>query len=193
MTQFLLFPASLRQDSHQRRLLGHFAPILLRHGTVDILPPSEIDLPLFNQDLEHEPAIRSRLRALHARFRAASALVVATPEYNGHVPAYLKNTLDWVSRLPRLEPVANALQDKPVLLASASTGWSGGLLGLRDARSIFSYLGGLVFARQICVCDAEQWRQGDGFSFAPDFAAFIETTIAEFAALSARVAVPTQA
>lgn len=193
MTQFLLFPGSLRHDSHQRRLLNHFAPIFARHGSIDILPPSEIDLPLFNQDLETDPAIRSHLRALHARFSAAQALVIATPEYNGHVPAYLKNTLDWVSRLPRLEPAANAFQDKPVLLASASTGWSGGVLGLRDARSIFSYLGGLVFPRHICVCDADQWRQGDDFSFAPDFADFIATSITDFAALAARVAVPVEA
>jgi chromate reductase, NAD(P)H dehydrogenase (quinone) len=182
--KLLLFPASLRAASHQRRLADHFAQALCETCEIDVLAAGEADLPIFNQDLEAEPGVLERAAAAHRRFAAAEGLVVATPEYNGHVSAYLKNTVDWVSRLPRIDPAAaDAFRGKPVLLASASTGWSGGLLGLRDARTLFAYLGCLVSAEQICVSDADHWAAQESFVFEPAFAGYIDRVLEGFVGL----------
>ena len=181
--RLLFFPASLRRQSHQRSLLDYFAESLIGSCEIDMLKPEDVNLPLFNQDLEQSEPVRSEVIALQARFKAADGFVVASPEYNGHLSPYLKNTVDWVSRLPRIDAnYANEspFRGKPVLLASASTGWTGGLLGLQSARSVFSYLGCLVTADQICVSDAEQWVVNDRFRFEDAFTEHIRKTLSAF-------------
>ena len=184
--RLLLFPGSLRRNSHQRRLLDYVGTIIGDRAAIDLVGPTDIDLPIFNQDLEASPAIFSHVQAVHARFSAAHGIIAASPEYNGHVSPYLKNTVDWVSRLPRIDAHCqerDAFRAKPLLLASASTGWSGGLLGLRDARTLFSYLGCLVGADQICVSDAAHWAATGAFVFEPGFSTFIEQTVIRFLTL----------
>lgn len=181
--RLLLFPASLRRQSYQRRLIDHFAASIGGSCEIDVLIPGDVNLPLFNQDLEQSESVLSEVMALQARFKAADGVIVASPEYNGHLSPYLKNTLDWVSRLPRIDAryaTDNPFRGKPVLLASASTGWTGGLLGLQSARSVFSYLGCLVAADQICVSDAEQWIVNDRFCFEGAFTEHIRKTLMSF-------------
>ena len=189
--RLLLFPASLRRQSHQRRLADYFAARLGGACAIDMLAAGQVELPLFNQDLESEPDVLERVVALHRRFQAADGLIVVSPEYNGHVSPYLKNTVDWISRLPRIDPgyaADNPFRGKPLLLASASTGWTGGLLGLKDARSVFAYLGALVVPDQICVSDAGQWADGGDFRFDPAFADHIGRVLQAFCALTGRLA-----
>jgi chromate reductase, NAD(P)H dehydrogenase (quinone) len=184
--RLLLFPASLRRQSHQRRLLRYFEPVIGVGCDIDMLEPADVRLPLFDQDLEQSDAVRAEVIGLHERFSAADGLIVASPEYNGHVSVYLKNTVDWVSRLSRIEAryaESNPFQGRPVLLASASTGWTGGILGLQNARSILSYLGCLVAADQICVSDAEQWVTGNDYQFEDRLAEHIRNVLARFVAL----------
>lgn len=139
---------------------------------------------MFNQDLEAQPGVLDSVAAVHRRIAAAQGLIVVSPEYNGHVPAYLKNTVDWVSRLPRTDAgCRDAFRGLPVLLASASTGWSGGLLGLQDARTIFSYLGCLVSPQQICVSDADHWAASGRFLFEPAFAGYVAGVLSDFVGL----------
>jgi chromate reductase, NAD(P)H dehydrogenase (quinone) len=186
LPRLLFFPASLRRQSHQRRLLRYFTPLVDTSCEIDILEPDDVRLPLFDQDLEQSDAVRSEVIGLHDRFNAADGLIVASPEYNGHVSAYLKNTVDWVSRLSRIDPryaANNPFQGRPVLLASASTGWTGGILGIQNARSIFSYLGCMVVADQICVSDAEQWVIENDYQFDDPFADHIRNVLTRFVAL----------
>ncbi len=206
LPRLLLFPASLRRHSHQRRLIEHIAGRIASRCRVDLLAAEQVGLPLFNQDLEADPAVLDQVRRLHQRVAGADGIIVASPEYNGHVSPFLKNTVDWISRLARIDPACagqGAFRGKPLLLASASTGWTGGILGLRDARAIFGYLGCLVAAEQICVSDAELWASdaepicvsdaapwttGRGFRFEPGFAARIDAILAGFLELATTLA-----
>ncbi|NVN88062.1 MAG: NAD(P)H-dependent oxidoreductase [Rhodopseudomonas sp.] len=181
--RLLLFSGSLRRESHQSRLLRHFVSVLGSACDIDMLTPADVDLPLFDQDLEQSELVLAKVIGLHHRFESADGLIVASPEYNGHVSSYLKNTVDWVSRLPRIDSryaARNAFHGRPLLLASASTGWTGGILGLQNARSIFSYLGCTVVADQICVSDAEQCIVDDRFRFHDGFAEHIENVLKRF-------------
>ena len=185
--KLLLFPASLRKESYQLGLINYLVPHLANHCEIDIL--QEVNLPLFNQDLEKSETVVHSVMEVHQRFNNAEGMIIASPEYNGHVSPYLKNTLDWVSRLARIDPRYASIKpfrNKPLLLASASTGWTGGVLGLRDARSIFGYLGNLVVSDQLCVSDANRWVQGDTYQFESAFAARIEYVVAEFVSLVER-------
>jgi NAD(P)H-dependent FMN reductase len=185
LPRLLLFPGSLRRDAYQRRLIEYFLTLIGDRCEPDMLVA---DLPLFDQDLEQDAGVIERVAALHRRCVAADGFIVASPEYNGHVSPYVKNTVDWVSRLARVDARfadARPFRGKPLLLACASTGWTGGLLGLRDARTLFGYLGCLVQADQICVSDAAHWASEGPFRFEPAFADHIASTLLDFCRLAA--------
>jgi NAD(P)H-dependent FMN reductase len=137
MTTLLLISGSQRRQSWNARLLDHLAFSLQWQCAVDMLEPCSIGLPLFDQDLETDAAVLATLTALHQRFSKCSGIIVACPEYNGQATPLLKNTVDWVSRLAHIDDrFGNPFLDKPVLLCSASTGWSGGAMVMGPSISI---------------------------------------------------------
>ena len=107
---------SLRQASYNTMLVREairvFAP--KEHQMADL------NLPLFNEDLEAEGQPES-VAKLCAQIEWADALVISTPEYNKAPSGVLKNALDWVSR-PRPAPMVG----KPVAMLSATAGAAGG-------------------------------------------------------------------
>ncbi|MGZ4995360.1 MAG: NADPH-dependent FMN reductase [Methylobacter sp.] len=165
MKKILIFPGSQRKQSINRRLAVHFETLLNQEFDVEMLEPDKVDLPLFNQDMENDSDIIDRVKRVHARFLNADGLIVVSPEYNGSVSPYLKNTVDWVSRLPRIraeQRYINPFHGKPMLLAAATPGHSGGVLGLQSARNVFSYLGSLILAEQITIPYADDAWEDDG-------------------------------
>ncbi|MBU6267934.1 MAG: NAD(P)H-dependent oxidoreductase [Sphingomonadales bacterium] len=161
MTRLLLVCGSQRRASLNGRLLDAVSGHVPGGVILDRLRGDDVDLPLFDQDREHEPALLDRLRPLHARFVAADALIVASPEYNGLMTPFLKNLIDWVSRLPRIDPAApDAFVDRPVLLLSATPGWSGGGLGIAALRALFGHVGAIAFGETICLpYAADAWDE----------------------------------
>jgi NAD(P)H-dependent FMN reductase len=167
--RLLLVPGSQRAESFNARLLDEIGLRLAGRCEVDLLPGHQVDLPLFNQDLESDPAVMARVAALHRRFAASHGLVVASPEYNGQLPPYLKNLVDWVSRLAYVDARhANPFVDRPVLLCTASTGWSGGAVAIPQARALFGYVGGVVIGDTVSLPYAGQAWTGDGFVLPPE-------------------------
>ena len=81
---------------------------------------ADIDLPLFNEDVEAEGYPESVTNFVE-QIRAADAIVISTPEYNKNLSGVLKNALDWQSRFDPLP-----LKDKPVAIMSATAGRAGG-------------------------------------------------------------------
>jgi NAD(P)H-dependent FMN reductase len=171
MKHILIFPASQRHDSLNRKLAVWLAQHLIGNVSIDVLESNSVDFPLFNQDLENVSEIIRRIVPVYNRFNAADAVVVVSPEYNGSVSPYLKNTVDWVSRLSRIDPdkYFNPFQEKPLMLASATAGASGGILGLQAARQIFSYLGSVVLAEQLCMPRANAAWDSENNPREPEF------------------------
>jgi chromate reductase len=79
-------------------------------------------LPLFNQDLYVEP-LPAAVALFRGQIAAAEAIVIVSPEYNHGIPGGLKNALDWASRPHNDSP----LKDKPVLIATSSHAFTGGV------------------------------------------------------------------
>jgi chromate reductase, NAD(P)H dehydrogenase (quinone) len=190
----LLMGGSLRSASYNRRLLDVIANQLYGLCEIDILYVSDVNLPFCNEDLEHDAFLKSQVMRLHSRFDACHGMILASPEYNGQINASLKNTIDWVSRLSYLEAtVSNPFLDKPVLLTSATTGYSAGLLGLEHLAALMRYVGGLVMAGSISIAHAHNVFDGAG---APDHSVIdnkIEAPLERFLHLVSRLhPVPSQ-
>ena len=108
------------------------------------------ELPLYDEDLEHDPP--ESAQRLREAWAAADAILFSTPEYNGSVPGGLKNAIDWASR-PRLEA---ALRNKPVAVVGASTGQFGALWAQQDLKRILGIAGARVVGTEIPVARAHE-------------------------------------
>jgi len=112
---------SLRKESFNRktaRALMKLAPATLSLEIVEIG-----GLPLYNQDLEDDPArVPSAWTEFRERLKTYDAVLFVTPEYNRSVPAVLKNAIDVASR-----PYGKNMWDrKPGAVVSVSPGAIGG-------------------------------------------------------------------
>ena len=112
----LMISGSLRADSFNRKLLQE----AIRCSSCDAMV-ADIDMPLYNGDVEDAQGVPEKALALHQQIDSADAVVISTPEYNQAMPGVLKNALDWVSRVD-----SNPWMDKPVAIMSAAAGRTGG-------------------------------------------------------------------
>ncbi|WP_139981802.1 NADPH-dependent FMN reductase [Nocardioides litoris] len=95
-TRVAVLVGSLRPDSLNRKvaeLVRDRAPEGVELDIVDGLD----DLPFYEEGLD-ATATPAAATALRERVRAADAILVVTPEYNGTMPAVLNNAIDWLSR-----------------------------------------------------------------------------------------------
>lgn len=210
MTRILFLSGSQRRESFNTRLLIVMAAMLARQCEdlpindvgndkvnhrcdIDIVRRGEIKLPLFDQDLEQDPQTMQHVSFLAARILAADGLVIACPEYNGQMTPYLKNIVDWVSRLPYIDPLhIPAFAYRPVLLCSASTGLNGGAMVMPQARALFGYVGATVLGDTINIpCAGQAWSgAGDlaGYDFDPLLYQRIEQALHQLLRLAALTA-----
>jgi chromate reductase, NAD(P)H dehydrogenase (quinone) len=126
------FAGSLRQGSYNKAILRAALEAVPSEAKMEIFDLAGI--PLFNQDLENQPA--ERVKAFKAAIRAADALLIATPEYNYSIPGVLKNAIDCASR-----PYGdNAFEHKPVAIMGASVGMMGSGRAQYHLRQCFVFL-----------------------------------------------------
>jgi chromate reductase len=88
---------SLRAGSFNTALL-HIAERRMPAGSTLTIVPIR-DVPLYDADVEAE-GFPAPVLALREAVGRASAILIATPEYNYSVPGGLKNAIDWLSRSP---------------------------------------------------------------------------------------------
>ena len=135
MTEVLILVGSLRAGSVNRQLAEVAAESAPDGVRVNVYPDLG-ELPFYNEDLDVDPA-PAPVAALRAAAAAAGAALVVTPEYNGTIPAVLKNAIDWLSR-----PFGNgALKGKPVAVIGAAAGRYGGVWAHDETRKSFGIAG----------------------------------------------------
>lgn len=153
----LIFAASLRSESLNKKLAGLAARVADRYGaTVDVASMRDFDVPLYNGDLESADGIPAGAEELRDRLLDNDAFIIASPEYNGSMPGTLKNLLDWTSRF-RPQP----FDGRHGLLLSASPSMAGGNRGLWALRVPLEHLGARVFPDMFSLATAHKAFDGD--------------------------------
>lgn len=136
--RLLVIAGSARQGSLNLRLADAAAALAREAGaSVEALDLRALQLPLYDGDLEAASGVPDAALRLLEAIRAADALLLVTPEYNGFPTPLLINAFDWLSRLgPTDERPAGlaATANKPVALLSASPGPLGGLRSMNFLR-----------------------------------------------------------
>lgn len=102
------------------------------------------ELPFYNEEIDDAtnsdaPSL-APVAALRAAAADADAALVVTPEYNGSIPAVIKNAIDWLSR-----PYGDgALKGKPLAVIGGSFGQYGGVWAHDETRKSFGIAGARV-------------------------------------------------
>ena len=144
------FAGSARSGSYNQALAGAMAKQLsLMEMDVTLLSLVDYPMPLFNQDDEAEKGLPDNAVRLAEFLASHDAVFIASPEYNASVTPLLKNTLDWISRVPASD--RHPYQSPVYGIGSASPGKLGGMRSLAHVRQILTALGALVISEQISV------------------------------------------
>lgn len=148
----LVFAASLRQGSFNRRLAALAAQVVEEQGgSVDRATMSDFLCPPYDADVERESGVPGGAERLRERLVAADALLIASPEYNASMPGYLKNAIDWTSRF-RPQP----FNGRQGMLLSASPSMAGGNRGLWSLRVPLEHLGARVYPDMFSLAKAHE-------------------------------------
>ena len=141
---------SLRGDSFNGLLLRRAGELVPEGVAFDTF--AELgSIPHFNQDAEGDltpPAVDE----LRERIGRASAILIATPEYNSAMPGVLKNALDWASR----PPGESVLADRPAAVIGASPGGFGAQRAQADVRRVLTAIGAEVLDVELPVARAHE-------------------------------------
>jgi NAD(P)H-dependent FMN reductase len=134
--KILTLVGSLRAASVNRRIAELAAEVAPDGVTLTIFD-GLAELPFYNEDIDNERDLPASVAALRRAAAEADAALVVTPEYNGSIPAVIKNAIDWLSR-----PFGRgALRDKPVAVIGGSLGRYGGVWAHDETRKSFAIAG----------------------------------------------------
>ncbi|MFE9774785.1 NADPH-dependent FMN reductase [Streptomyces sp. NPDC005931] len=137
--RILALVGSLRAGSHNRQL-AEAAVKLAPEGAEVTLYEGLAEIPFYNEDVDVEGQVPAAAAHLREAAAGADALLLFTPEYNGTIPAVLKNAIDWLSR-----PYgAGAISGKPVAVVGTAFGQYGGVWAQDEARKSVGIAGGRV-------------------------------------------------
>lgn len=131
MTRIAVFVGSLQKKSVNKNLAKNLEEMAPEGMVFDYV---DINLPLFNQDLEANYPVEAR--AVKNKVEEADGVLIVTPEYNRSIPGVLKNAIDWASR----PWGTNSFVGKPVGVVGASIGPVGTAVAQSDLHHILSFL-----------------------------------------------------
>ena len=156
--KILVIPGSLRTGSHNVRLAAAAAYEFAQAG-VDVTRISlgDFPLPIYDGDLQAKSGVPKHAVNLKRMIGAHHGVLFVTPEYNSSVPALVKNTIDWITRVqdPQ-ESRGQVFRERPFAIAAASEGRLGGTRALAALRLILSACHAIVIPNQLALSFANQ-------------------------------------
>ncbi|GHG93491.1 NADPH-dependent FMN reductase [Streptomyces rubradiris] len=137
--RILALVGSLRAGSHNRQLAEAAVKLAPEGAEVEIFE-GLAEVPFYNEDIDVEGSVPAAAVKLREAAQATDAFLLFSPEYNGTIPAVLKNAIDWLSR-----PFgAGAFGGKPVAVVGTAYGQYGGVWAQDDTRKAVGIAGGKV-------------------------------------------------
>jgi NAD(P)H-dependent FMN reductase len=137
--RILALVGSLRAGSHNRQL-AEAAVKLAPEGADVVLFEGLAEIPFYNEDIDVEGNVPAAAAKLREAAQASDAFLFFSPEYNGTIPAVLKNAIDWLSR-----PYgASGFDGKPVVVVGTAYGQFGGVWAQDETRKAVGIAGGKV-------------------------------------------------
>lgn len=155
--KILVIPGSLRSGSLNAKLAAAITHELVVAGTeVTRISLSDYPLPIYDGDIEANTGVPKNAVNLKRLMGIHHGVLVVSPEYNGSVPALVKNTIDWVSRVqdPH-ETRGQVFRGRTFAIAAASRGRLGGTRALSALRLILTACHATVIPNQLALSFAD--------------------------------------
>lgn len=156
--KILVIPGSLRTGSLNARLAAAISHELVQSGAeVTRISLSDFPLPIYDGDLEAKSGVPKHAVNLKRMIGAHHGVLIVTPEYNASVPALMKNTIDWISRVqdPH-ETRGQVFRERVFAIAAASRTRLGGTRALAALRLILTACYATVVPNQLALSFADQ-------------------------------------
>ena len=156
--KILVIPGSLRSGSLNARLAAAAAHELALSGAeVTRISLSDFPLPIYDGDLQAKSGVPKHAVNLKRMMAAHHGVLIVTPEYNSSVPALVKNTIDWISRVqdPH-ETRGQVFRERVFAIAAASGNRLGGTRALAALRLILTACHAAVVPNQLALAFADQ-------------------------------------
>lgn len=183
MTKILGIPGALRRGSYNHALLRAAVEVAPAGVAIEIAQLNAI--PPYDGDLESAHAAEGgfppTVAELRARWRAADAVLLASPEYNHSIPGVLKNALDWISRAgPAKESLGRG---KAVAIMGATNGNGGTRIAQAAWLAPLRAIGARAYAeRMMFVSDGPRVFDAEGKLVDPKVRESLAAFVAGFAA-----------
>jgi chromate reductase, NAD(P)H dehydrogenase (quinone) len=156
--KILVIPGSLRTGSLNAKLAAVAAHELAQSGAgVTRISLADFPLPIYDGDLQAKSGVPKNAVNLKRMIGAHHGVLIVTPEYNSSVPALVKNTIDWVSRVQDAhESRGQVFRERAFAIAAASGGRLGGTRALAALRLILTACHAPVIPSQLALSFAEE-------------------------------------
>ena len=156
--KILVIPGSLRTGSHNARLAAAAAHELAQAGAeVTRISLGDFPLPIYDGDLQAKSGAPKHAVNLKLMIGAHHGVLIVTPEYNSSVPALVKNTIDWVTRVQDAhETRGQVFRDRAFAIAAASESRLGGTRALAALRLILVACHATVIPSQLALSFAAE-------------------------------------
>src|SRR6202140_3187685 len=138
--KILVIPGSLRTGSLNVRLAAAAAYEFAQAGAeVTRISLGDFPLPIYDGDLQTKSGVPKHAINLKRMMGAHHGVLIVTPEYNSSVPALVKNTIDWVTRVQDAhETRGQVFRERAFAIAAASASRLGGARALAALRLILT-------------------------------------------------------
>src|ERR1700682_4722130 len=156
--KILVIPGSLRTGSHNARLAAAAAhEFALAGAEVTRISLADFPLPIYDGDLQTKSGVPKHAINLKRMMSAHHGVLIVTPEYNSSVPALVKNTIDWVTRVQDAhETRGQVFRDRAFAIAAASENRLGGTRAPAAARGALSACHATVIPNQLALSHASE-------------------------------------
>ena len=160
--KILAFAGSLREHALSKRVLKIAINGAERAGAeVTYVDLRDYPMPIYNLDDHEKNGFDEKALAFQGLLVQHDGFLIASPEYNGSVPAALKNVIDWASRPSDKYPRSAVFSGKFAAMMSSSPGSLGGVRSLSHLRGVLTSISVNVLPQEIAVPFAEEKFVGD--------------------------------
>jgi chromate reductase len=161
--KILAFAGSLREHSLNKRILKTAIRGAENAGAeVTYIDLRDYPMPIYNSDDHERYGFDENALKLQGLLIEHDGLLIASPEYNGSLPAALKNAIDWASRQSDRYERSRIFRGKVASIMTASPGSLGGVRSLAHLRGVLTRVGGVVIPQEVAVTFAEDKFAGGG-------------------------------